>query len=503
MKKFGFVLTILGLFALAFFALADTLGSGKDRGIGAVQFLGFQIGAIFLLLGIGFIVIKGDGEYKIREIFRTIKDHLLNWPMVGWILIPFILEFIFFSIFPMFLTKTRIQYFTRYIPDAYITHIGFDIESTVSRIGNWLVSGQSPYADGFLLYTPFVFVLFAPLVMLGYPAYYRLIVLVSLASYCITFIISMLLIPKKNYSLFSLMLVIGLFSYGFQFELERGQFNVIALAFALLAIYIFHYHHKYRYFAYLLFSLSIQLKLYPAIFIFMFVSDWRNWKDNIKRFLGLGLLNFSLLFVLGYDFFTTFMSRVTGYQSNYQSSRSEDLSMTGFVHNLTTDGFGLIQTNVFEKLAQYSGLIETTFLLIFGLSLLSVIVYAYIQKQTQFNPYLFLVCTIGAMIIPSQSADYKLSILIAPLAIMFCTFPELPERWKKLAQIVLILIASTAYWSTFYPAKVKPYVISRNFPALFIILISIIFLHKLAGGKYMSRPVDNLEGTTTILQSES
>jgi hypothetical protein len=298
------------------------------------------------------------------------------------------------------------------------------------------------------------------------------------------------------------LLAIGLFSYGFQFELERGQFNVIAITATLLAIYIFHYHHKYRYFAYLLFSLSIQLKLYPAIFIFMFVNDWRNWKDNIKRFLGLGLFNFALLFVLGYDFFITFMSRVIGYQSNYQSSRPEDLSMTGFVYQLTTDGFGLIRTDILEKLAQYSSLIETTFLIIFGLSLLSVIAYAYTQRQTQFNPYLFLVCTIGAMIIPSQSADYKLSLLIAPLAIVFCTLPEMPERGKKLAQIALILTTSAAYWLTFYPAKVKPYVFSRNFPALFIILISITGLHYLAGGKYLNRSVDNLEETNTIVQGK-
>ena len=488
MKKIGYLFISIGVLAAIFFVFADSLGSGSDRGLGAAQLLGMQIGVFLILLGLGLIGINWDKDHKFNERISTLAGKFINWPVIVWILAPFIVEFVIFSISPMFFAKTKVQYFTKYIPDAYITHIGFDIESTVSRIGNWLVTGQSPYADGFLLYAPFVFVLFAPLIILGYPAYYKLMVMVSLFSYFITFIISVLIIPKKNYSLLLLFLIAGLFSYGFQFELERGQFNVIALASTLVAIYIFHYHHRYRYFAFLLFSLAIQLKLYPAIFIFMFVNDWRKWRDIFRRFLGLGLLNFSLFFILGYSFFTTFLAQVTGYQLNYQSSRAEDMSMTGFVNNLTTDGFGLLKPATLAKLTQYSGLIEATFLVLFGLSLLSVIAYAYLKKQTQFNPYLLLVCTIGAMIIPSQSADYKLSILIVPLAVVLSSLPVLVERRKKIAQIALLLITSTAYWLTFYPAKYKPYVLSRNFPALFVILIAITILHYLVDGKVASVP---------------
>ena len=57
--------------------------------------------------------------------------------------------------------------------------------------------------------------------------------------------------------------VTGLTSHGLQFELERGQFNVVAISLCLLAVYIFHYQVKYRHFGYLLFLVAVQLKVYP------------------------------------------------------------------------------------------------------------------------------------------------------------------------------------------------------------------------------------------------
>lgn len=490
MKKIGVALVSIGLLAIVFFVFADKLQIGLDKGVGAMQILGIQVGVWSLLLGFGFVFIQWSGELNIKKSVQSFINQIDSWPIIVWILIPFVIELVLFFIFPMFFSKIKIQYFTKYIPDAYITHIGFDIESTVSRVANWLVSGQSPYADGFLLYTPLVFVLFAPLSILGYPAYYKLVVLLSLVSYCLLFIIALRIIEKKNFTIILLFFLTGLLSYGFQFELERGQFNIITYFLTFLAIYIFHYHYKYRYFSYILFALAIQLKLYPIIYIFMFVNDWRDWKSNIKRFIGIVILNFSLLFVLGYDFFITFLDRVTGYQLHYQSSRAEDLSITGFVYNLIMDGFNLIPKNMMSQLAQYEGTIKMIFLFVFGGSLLTIIVYAYIQKQNQLNPYLFLICTIGAMIIPSQSADYKLSILIVTLSLALASIPMSTKGKKKITQIILIFIASAAYWTTLYPSVVKPYLISRNFLALFIILLSFTMINVLVEGKYETREVE-------------
>lgn len=486
MKRYGYILIGLGTIVILFFAFADTLGSGKDSGIGAAQILGLLAGVGTVLTGVGLLVTRPNSLAQSQK-EKEAASSPLDLPLVVWVAIPFLIEYLLFFALPMFLSKERVQYFTRYIPNAYITHIGFDIEATVSRINTWLQSGVSPYADGFLLYTPLVFVLFAPLIVLGYPAYYRLMVLLSLGGYGLTLYLSARLLRKKQAALILLIFILGLFSYGYQFELERGQFNLIAMALTLSALYLFHYQPRWRYFAYLLFSLAIQLKLYPVLFIFLFVEDWHAWKETLRRFVALGALNFALFFVLGWDFFVTFLGRVTSIQLNYQSSRLEDLSLTGFVYNLTSDGFNLLSPDTLAAIAPHTRLIQYIFLIIFLACFVYVLVSAYRQRRTGFNPYLFLVCTLGAMMLPSQSADYKLSILVAPFALVLASLSEVQDRGKKIVQGLLVFIASTAYWSTTYPADVKPYLISRNFPALFIILIAVTLLHRMHEGKYEIR----------------
>ncbi len=65
--------------------------------------------------------------------------------------------------------------------------------------------------------------------------------------------------------------------------------ELIAFSLCVAAICIFHRKPKYRWFAYLLFSISVQLKLYPAIFVFTLIEDFTDWKNNIKRIVGLGI----------------------------------------------------------------------------------------------------------------------------------------------------------------------------------------------------------------------
>jgi hypothetical protein len=396
------------------------------------------------------------------------------------VLATFLITYILFFLLPVFFSKQQIHYLTKYIPDAYITRIGFDIEAIVSRIENWLRTGQSPYSDGFIAYPPLAIAIFATFSIIGYPAYYKLIVSITVIAYLIAaFRLPWLIIPKRNQTLLLLFFMTGLFSYGLQFEQERGQFNLITFAFCLAAIYIFHFHHKFRYFAYLLFSLSIQLKVYPVFFVVMFINDWRDWRNNIRRVLGLGILNFGLLFVLGYNLFLDFIGRITEYQLS-ESSRYENLSIKGFAYYLSNDVFEITKTNLFAS----SGNAETFFWFLLGLCFLIVVGYSYFRNTRGLNPYLLLTCTIAALIIPSISNDYKLSLLIVPMALVLGCLPELQNPRKKAFSILLIIFASLAYWTTLYPATVKPEFLSRDFPALIIILISITILQFLAPYTY-------------------
>jgi len=482
MKKIGFVLDTIGVILILIFAPANVIQLDKGVEFKAAQMLGVEVGAVLILIGIGFITIKRDWEKpEIKKSARNMLERGLNLPHAFWVVSTFLVLYVLFFVSPMFFSRRRVQYFTKYIPDAWVTKVGFDIATTVDHVDNWLSTKQSPYSDGIVPYSPLTLAIFAPLLIVGYPDYYKLLTLVTISCFILaTLLIPLLVVQRKNYTLPLLFFILGLFSYGFQFEMERGQFNVIAFALCLSAIYIYHYQHKFRFFAYLLFSLSIQLKLYPLIFMIMFIKDWRDWKNNIKRILGLGAFNFSLLFVLGYQIFIEFIQSISARQLHGLSSRNEDLSIRGFVYSLTTGGLGPIQANTF---AQHTGLIEMFFLILFGLCLLSMIVHIYLHKMTGMNTYLLAVCTMIALVIPTGSFDYKLPILVAPMTLVLCGLPAIQSTPKKVAAILLVVGLSIAYWSTFYSYTVKPGFLAKNFPALFVILISITFLYFLAGGK--------------------
>ncbi|MBI3162017.1 MAG: DUF2029 domain-containing protein [Chloroflexi bacterium] len=484
MKKIALGLLATGVLFVGVFTLGDLVGFGDDDRLGAAQLLGIEVGIVLLLLGIGFLRIDWNGEWKIGKRIGEVWRRLLNMPPTVYVVSTFLVLYVALFIFPVFFSKSTIQYFNKYIPNAWVTRIGFDVEQTVSHIETWLKDGQSPYADGIVPYPPLALAVFAPFVVLGYPAYYKLLSMITVVSFFLAaFLIPILLNRKKEFILPLLFFVTGLYSYGFQFELERGQFNVIAFACCLSAIYLFHYHPKFRYFAYLLFSLSIQLKVYPVIFTVMFIRDWRDWKGNLRRIAGLGIINFSLLFVLGYQLFAEFTANLLTRQSGFLSSRTEDISISGFVYQLTTDGFGLIPANALSGLAQYAGLITTILLLIFVACMMAVIVHAYFKRQEGLNIYLLTICTIGALTLPAGSFDYKLAILAAPMALLFGSPPAQSSSSRKIILLITTLFASVAYWSTLYPFTVKSSIFVKNFPALFIILISVTILYFLAQGQ--------------------
>jgi len=206
----------------------------------------------------------------------------------------------------------------------------------------------------------------------------------------------------------------------------------------------------------------------------------------------LGVFNFLLLFVLGYKPFIEFIQNMADLQLKFASSRHEDLSIKGFVNNLTSDGFGLIPPGALSNLRQLSPQIELVFFLVFGLCLLSIILYAYMKNQEGLNPYLLVACTIGALIIPSMSYDYKLPMLIAPISITLSNLPGIVGKYKKSIATILIIIMSIAFWSTYYPFTIKPYLFSRNFLALMMILISITALNLLIPYSIIGHKRDSL-----------
>ncbi|MGB8226570.1 MAG: glycosyltransferase family 87 protein [Sedimentisphaerales bacterium] len=348
------------------------------------------------------------------------------------------------------------------------------MKAVINHSRDFFITKQTPYTSN-QTFPPLTYVLFAPLLAVTGPTAHFIITIIDVVCYIfITLLFPMWTSRQKPLSpMLMLFFISGLFSYGFQFELERGQFNVITMFLCLFSIWIYHYRHRYRYLAYSMFSISIQLKLYPAIFIVMFIRDWDDWKSNIKRFLGLAAVNLALFFILGPKICVEFLKVTKGAMGN---------PGTWFVNHSIQCFVTVILTKSpwAKEYSGYSGLIQVLLLAFVAVCIFLVILQAYRQRQTGINPYMLLACTIGAMLIPAISYDYKLSILAAPVAMVFhkdC-FAKIANYRSRLVISLLIFAFCAVYSSTLFSYCCKPptlWLLSDSPALMALLLITTVF----------------------------
>jgi hypothetical protein len=471
---FGFMLSGISLMLVAIFA--DRSGDGGRVGMGAAQVSGILLGVLLLMAGIFCLTISPDALRRVFEYIKGVQKKITGVHPGFWIYFTFVLVYLSFFVVPVFLnSKVQIDYVDKYIPDQ--GRIGFDLRSIVTRIENWYRTGESPYSDGFIAYPPFTILSFSPFILLAYPVYYHILTWVTILCHAIsTFLLPLLVTGRRNLPAILLFFFTGLFSYGLQFELERGQFNVITFTLCLLSVCLFHFAPRgFRVWAYLLFSITVQLKVYPIFFILMFVDDWRNWRREVGRMAGLALFNFSLLFILGYRIFLDFLRVITAYQFDYGSNRIENLSIKGFVYSLSMGEIRSIPEWAWKILERQAGLLELLLLAVLGLCFLSIIARLRARNLKGFQPSLLLACTMAVLVVPSVSNDYKLAMLASPFLLALTGMPDAGPHLKKASFHLSIGISSLAYWMTLYPFTNKPEILYRNFPVLMILMVAMAF----------------------------
>jgi len=427
-------------------------------------------------------------KLRIQSLFKLISKP----SSLTWILLGFSISYLLFFVRPIFLSD-RFMQFPEYVPANGF--IGEDLGQMLSYSESWLIAKQTPYIER-NLYPPLASVLFTPLLSLEFSVAYKVVTVLNVLLYVLLTLVLPLQMTKSKQmsSVIMLFFITGLFSYGFQFELERGQFNVLAMAACFTAIWIFHNHNKYRYVAYILFTISIQLKVFPAIFVVMFITDWHDWKNNIRRFVGLGAVNFALFFILGPSVFVDFLRAIKA-QSVNPSIWNGNHSIRSFVTSISNTA----SQHGWSWVNEYSGWVQLAFLAIVAVCIFLIMVRAYRQKQNGVNPHLLLACTIGALLIPPVSHDYKLSILAAPAAILFSemsSFSEIGIRSRQyFFTMLLVFILAAAYSTTLFSYTNKPFLLTYNFPALIMMLLATTCLSMMSKSKF-TRELSEAKETT-------
>ncbi len=452
------LLVVAGILLALISLLFDALGAGKG-GVQAAQILGAEVGATLALTGIAWKVWRERGGES-----ASLAERARSLPSVFWAALGILPAFLPFLVAPVFFHESlRIRYPEGYIPK--IVPIGTDLRALLDSLALWFGRGEFSWA----VFAPLTTALFAPLLLLGYPKAYYLIVILTLLGYLASNWLVWLMSAARDRSAVIFIAAISIFSYGAQFELERGQTHTLALTVALLAVYLFHKAPDFRWLAYLLFCVSVQLKFYPALFVVLLTDDWRDWKGALRRFALLGLANFLLFFLLGFSYFSAFLEHMLhGAQDGELNPYNH--SVRSFVATLAAPGFYPLGEGARMWIRSRAETLEAAAYLYFLLCFALIALQAYRRNRPGADPDLLLACAIGGITLPSVSHDYTLPLLTAPFAFAFVSWLERTSRWGRAPVVAAAVFAACAYSLTLFPPNYKPPYLGNSFPMIFALL---------------------------------
>jgi len=467
---FSFLMIIAGFFVALFSILLDAFGLGKE-GIQSAQLFGVQTGIVISLFGIFVNILQRKNETTFSSFWSMIKGRISQFSGLPWVVLGMLPSFVAFLVVPVFFSPGQhFIYITDYLKRIY--PLGNDLRLTLDAVQVWVQTRQT--TD--FIFTPLANFLFSPLLLLGYPRSFYFILFVTLTSYLGLSILAVLMSNRKNRSLVVFIATVTVFSYGLQFELERGQSHTIALMLGVLAIYIFHKYRDYRFFAYLFFSISIQLKFYPALLIVMFVDDWHDWKNTIQRFISLGLANILLLFIYGVAYFSAFYQHMIHSTQSTIEMIPENHSIRAFIFFLFNPEYNLFRANTLRWIEQHAGFIENVFVIYFFTCFAIVLINIYLRNEKGFNADLLMVCVIGGIVLPSVSHDYSLPLLMAPFTMVLADWYK-PDYGRAGPMTILVtIIVSFAYSLTLFPIALRPLFLQSSLPMIFVILTGVTLM---------------------------
>ena len=477
-KRLGFAFMTLGALFVSMSFIVDVIGLGK-QGIQAAQIGGILAGVFLGLVGWGLLSLP-ENEKPLRQIFIEKVDAFLNLPVIAWVLIGFLIIFLLYFVRTMFFDNSQqFSYFVDYIPA--LDPIGNDLNYNTRAITLWL-QGKSPYELAYHFYPPLYHIVFAPILIFDAQGKYSLMTGLTLLSFGLLFF---LLWRKKanSHGVFLFFFLTGLSSYGMQFELERGQFNVLTLLLAITGIWLYHNFSSFRPLAYMLWIIATHIKLYPGVFLLMFFSRWNNWKENFTTLLQLGSLNIVAFLVLGYKFFLQFVNAIITESRNplwlLPDKQPINHSINAFIDKLSKNNDSELPVELAEWLSSSGSWVG--FILLATIILCSVII---IWRTLQNRPNLLhadslMLLILLGFLLPSASLDYKLVLLAPGLAVVVAnrTLPEL--RWQKVLFIGLTILMGAAYSLTLVPYQYRAGLLITAFPMLFIILLCLTGLNLL------------------------
>ena len=409
----------------------------------------------------------------------NLRSGLRSVTIFVWACAGFVVPYLLLFVAPVFFAGPTMS---TEAPVPWLSPIAVDLHSVIDFGRLWL-DGSSPY-NGSNLYPPLSTLLFVFWAGIGFETAHIVLAVVTVAV-LFTLLIGLALHHSKGRGispLTALFLFTSVQSYGLLFELERGQFNLLATGVSLCGVWLFHARPRSRLLAYMLFSIGVQLKLNPAILGLLLIDNYRDTIGNLRRASGLALINVLLLFAFGPRLFTDFVQAFGQLAFKFSGPANHSI-----------DSFSVFAAETLARHwtlpASFPAVAEALMLVILGGCLVSIVLLNRLDRRSGLDPYLLLACSIGALLIPPISYDYKLSIIVPAIALAALEFERTAaETHPGALGVAAFVVMVSAYTTTLYSFAFKPTVLDNNCPALFVMLACVTTLTALRSAARPAAP---------------
>lgn len=377
---------------------------------------------------------------------RRIKAMFENLETV--VIVSFLLAFFIGFIYPVFFYSNE-MFFPQYVPAN--SQLGSDLNQTIAMAKN----------PSIVLYSPLAKIIFNLFNKLSAGLAFKIITVISIT---LLLLLCYKIIPqlagKNNFFISTFFLVTILMSYGFQFELERGQWNLICIFLIFYSLLLFKNGNKNI--SILFFSLAVHLKVYPLIFILLFIDNKNSWKQNLIFFMKILIINSILLFIMGWDSLMIYIKSYIEFTTKPYVWIGNH-SIAAFVNKIAEHYLDI------KYLAQI-------LLLAYMLCLFIVVLISFKLKLTFFNKYLLFLLMVGALIIPSVSHDYTLPLINLALFYFIINTSKSVNLKEGILLMVLTLFNFLTYYSYTNYIGVFEYFFKNKFMLIFTSGLIVTFM---------------------------
>jgi hypothetical protein len=353
--------------------------------------------------------------------------------------------------------------------------IGTDFRSGLFYPAKYLLEGKSPYDYYNSVYAPLAIVAGVPFRLLdvdrAYLAQVIVLCMLNVATLWLALKIASRVFDRPapergdwaadatTIAIFLAMAVVTFESYGFQFSIERGNFDIYTQLPALLGLWLLITRPRSLWLQVLCFSIAAHLKLYPTILFVLVV-----WRHGRRSVFPLVIVNSLLLLCTGPANTLQFIRVMVGYaQSPYvwignHSAASFGQMVDGY---LIAHGWAPVPSLVF-----YVGP-----LVVWALGATAIWRRGVAPDRLV---WLYILSVPLMALLPSTSHDYKLVLMSAPVAMTAYALVEGYRsggkclRLLQLAALMLLVLVLTRSYTMLPP------VMGNKYP--FILALEIVFV---------------------------